>query len=438
MEDDVCPTVDALYVHGPTNAILQPEKCTKNKCTEDDETRTIKCNNCNRKVHFECTQLPPYQLERFVSFGKFHLKYVCENCTVIPKTSKLQNYDWSEQHYKVKYEQEIEHSKETIRKLNEKVQQMESQLCAKSTKCKQKKRRIDEEHESVDTAVCLDGNKELQKEMERLREENKTLTERLQKALDKTSQQPEETNDTAIEETKNESLVERIENSFNERFAAMQANLVEIIDEKISNVNSNSSSIPINQKSYASTTAGNSETSNKQHQKIPSVQNFRSLMMSARNEELAEEKDKKERMCNIIIHGKGEDSEQIADPDFVKDMIRVIGCNVTPKSVVRIGRADASKKRPIKIILHSEQDKDKIMTNLKNLKDYTEFKGISITDDYTVSERQMIKEFANKAKEKSLLEPEGSNSVWRVRGTPKNGLVLKRYTKVKPTQAIQN
>ena len=64
----------------------------------------------------------------------------------------------------------------------------------------------------------------------------------------------------------------------------------------------------------------------------------------------------------------------------------------------------------------------------------TEYKGISITEDYTVSERQMTKEFANKAKEKNSLELEVSDFVWRNRGTPKSGLVLKWFTKVKVQQ----
>ena len=43
----------------------------------------------------------------------------------------------------------------------------------------------------------------------------------------------------------------------------------------------------------------------------------------------------------------------------------------------------------------------------------------------------MIKESANKAKEKNSLELESSNFVWRVQETPKNELVLKCVTEVK-------
>ena len=435
MEDDVCPSNTLLQ----PEILLQPEVCNENKCIADEDARTLKCHNCKRKVHFKCTNLPPYQIHRIIAFGKYHSTYICVNCIEVPES--YENYNWSEQQYKVKYEQEVEQSRETIRKLNEKIQHMENELNevkmktsdennlpTMPSKSKQKKRRIDEN-------TSEDPSKQ---ELERLREQNQNLTERLNEretALDKTLQQRSITDETAGESRESKSLVEIIERTFNERFKNMQTNLIEIIEEKIY-VNSNSKTD--NKRSYASTTAGIFETSNKQHEIIPSVQNFRSLMMSTRNEELAEEKDKKERSCNIIIHGKDENKEEKDDSEFVKNMINVIGCNVTPKSVTRIGRPDNNKKRPIKIILQNKQEKDKIMNNLRNLKDHNEFKGISITDDYTMSERQMIKEFATKAKEKSSLEPDGSNYVWRVRGTPKNGLILKRYTKVKQPQEIQN
>ena len=55
---------------------------------------------------------------------------------------------------------------------------------------------------------------------------------------------------------------------------------------------------------------------------------------------------------------------------------------------------------------------------------------MSITKDYTFSERQLIRQFALQAKEKNFPEPEESNYVWRVRGTPRNGLLVKKIAKV--------
>ena len=60
------------------------------------------------------------------------------------------------------------------------------------------------------------------------------------------------------------------------------------------------------------------------------------------------------------------------------------------------------------------------------------FKGISITPDYTYSERMLIKEYHEQAKAKNDQEGDDCTFVWRVRGTPKNGLILKKLNKDKP------
>ena len=91
-----------------------------------------------------------------------------------------------------------------------------------------------------------------------------------------------------------------------------------------------------------------------------------------------------------------------------------------------------NKRRPLKLSLNTEEDKNKIMDNLRNLKDNESYYGLSVTHDYTMAERQLIKEKANEAKAKNSKEPENSIYCWRIRGTPKNGLILKRLLKKKP------
>ena len=72
----------------------------------------------------------------------------------------------------------------------------------------------------------------------------------------------------------------------------------------------------------------------------PGVQNFRSIMMSARNEELAKKRDKKVRCTNIIIHGLKESSRE-EDQKFVEDLLMKIEMERTKvKAVQRIGKPD--------------------------------------------------------------------------------------------------
>ena len=83
--------------------------------------------------------------------------------------------------------------------------------------------------------------------------------------------------------------------------------------------------------------------------------------------------------------------------------------------------------------MNSEEERNRILSNLRNLKGIPEYKTMSATKDYTITERRMIKNWSDKAKEKDKNESTDSKFVWRVRGSPKNGLRLKRF--VKPTQA---
>ena len=112
----------------------------------------------------------------------------------------------------------------------------------------------------------------------------------------------------------------------------------------------------------------------------------------------------------------------------------ILEIEVVPTSVSRIGKR-GSKSRPIKLVMASINDKVELMKNLYKLKNaHVEFKTISITDDYTLEERQSIKDMVQKAKTKT--ENEGAGQyVWRVRGTPKNGLELRRFNV--PNQTLQ-
>ena len=126
-----------------------------------------------------------------------------------------------------------------------------------------------------------------------------------------------------------------------------------------------------------------------------------------KNEELAEETETKKRSNNLIIHGK-EEVEVNDDKLFVDNLIKELQISaIAIKQVERIGqKSDTSStmKRPMKVILKNEEERDKVLSNLMNLKGKTLYKGISFTPDYTQNERLLIKEFHKKAKLKSTEE----------------------------------
>ena len=164
--------------------------------------------------------------------------------------------------------------------------------------------------------------------------------------------------------------------------------------------------------------------------------NFRAIMLATKNEELAEETEKKRRAHNLIIHGKVELSVD-DDRNFVSNLIKdaAIGL-IKIQQVERIGIIKQDKIRPIKLVLANQDDKEKILNNLRNLKGNDLYKSISVKEDFTFNERLIIREFTKKANEENEKESADSNYIWRVRGSPKNGLTLKRF--IKPSKKGTN
>ena len=76
------------------------------------------------------------------------------------------------------------------------------------------------------------------------------------------------------------------------------------------------------------------------------------------------------------------------------------------------------------------------MKNLVKLRGNPNYEGISVTKDYTLLERSVIKKWTQKAKERNLKDASDSNIIWRVRGSPASGLYLKKTEKKR--KVLQN
>ena len=165
---------------------------------------------------------------------------------------------------------------------------------------------------------------------------------------------------------------------------------------------------------------------------------FRAIMEKTKNAELVEEKEKEFHSKNLIVHGVEEpssgnkDDAIKSDNIYINNFIAALKVTSTVKSASRIGLPAQDKNRPIKFVMNMEKERNRILSNLRNLKGITEYKTISVTEDYAITKRRMIKDLSDKAKEKSKNESPDSKFVWRVRGSPKNGQ-LKRL--LRPTQA---
>ena len=151
--------------------------------------------------------------------------------------------------------------------------------------------------------------------------------------------------------------------------------------------------------------------------------------MEAKNDDKVEESEQERRSPNFIIHGAKEFGDDInsmkkIDDEYIGSILKQLGVEHKPASVVRIGNPEKSNARPLKVTMKSKADQQIVMSRLSRLKNTEEeFGKISITEDYTQTEREMIKSWSKKAEEKSATD---ETHVYKVRGDPKNGLRLIR------------
>ena len=272
-------------------------------------------------------------------------------------------------------------------------------------------------------------------EIQKLKEENLQLRKRIDELITHKESNTESSNQNILSEPKSikqnrndtpmDEILKTIEEKMNKGFNNIQSNVEKMINEKLNG--SNLLEQPNNnQRTYANAVGEN---------RSANISDLRSLMLANKNEEIEEEKDRNSRAKNIIIHGKYEVGVA-DDKHFAENLIKELQIGA-PKidKIERIGQEKeqangTTQKRPIKLVLKSEEDKEKVLNNLRHLKGKTLYKSISITADYTYSERLLISDFREKANIKNDLENDKEKYIWRVRGTPKNGLFLKRLTKV--------
>ena len=135
------------------------------------------------------------------------------------------------------------------------------------------------------------------------------------------------------------------------------------------------------------------------------------------------EADNRER--NVIIHGLKED-DRINDHSQITEIFEATNTKYAPLSICRLGSKKVDKIRPILLRMESSQQKEELMSKLWMLKNLKQ-KNLSITNDYTLNERHIIKKYVEEANARNT---NGTKDyIWKVRGTPKEGMRLIKIAK---------
>lgn len=310
--------------------------CSSLKCMADGGPNQLQCCSCKRWIHYECTKLPPYMLQAFIS-RRIKRYYYCECCITVPEKLMADFYPQSS-------------DQEEVKRLRREVNRCENLI------------KIAEENSRM-------ANKLLSKKMN-------------------------ETDECKIEQ---------------------------IIDSKLEKFGLILEQHKVAEKStYAS--VANSAPSD-----------FKTIMKMAKVEEITEERDRRSRTNNIIIHGAEEvdstDEAQNTDQTFVTKFLETLEeSDKKPSFFGRIGRKIGTKNRPMKIVFKNESVKKMIFSKLRMLKGKDEYKGVAVTEDLTESERKVVKLWSDKAKDRNANNKD-ENIIWRVRGSPKDGSIrLKKFS----------
>ena len=220
-----------------------------------------------------------------------------------------------------------------------------------------------------------------------------------------------------------------IHNLINDRFDKIEESIDRIITQKLADsykiaqveqIESKIDKVINHNESYASKL--------KDHNK--EVNNISNIIKASKNDDLVQEREREKRSANLIIYGISEVCEnnlKTHDEHFISSFLDTIGTASRPSQIIRLGKPSEGKSRPVKLVMRNEKDKDSVMSRLVNLKNAEDvYRNLSVRDDYTLEERDMVREWVRKAAEKNQEE---NTQAWKVRGTPKNGLRLAKIAK---------
>lgn len=449
-DNDFGRSFDSIITSTPiTEVSPSSRKCKSNECNKDNNEFMLMCSKCKSLIHYGCTDLPSYQVSLFLQKG--YRLFQCKDCVGEIHSDILNNMKIEVKNTSISVcaemstqvslisDSEIEKT-EALNRQTEKLDRIADERCKLKNENNQLIRRLKDLEEEINTEQ--EKTRKIEEEVEKLKKklqkqistENISTNTSIGDFADQCVRGKPMTNNSCEGEVtcRNENIANEdyvtslIDNKLEQFSSALIDKMTNIIDNKLSQVNDQVKSI-----------AGIPETVNENYKSFKDVlknnlpstnneSNIRVIMNENRNEQLVQERERRLRASNIIVHGVNESEQD--DKDYVSLLFRTLGVQSEPESITRLGKPEPDKIRPLKIKMKSESEKDHLMSRLVNLKNAEDrFKRISVTDDYTAQEREEIRRWVDKAREKNL--DENGQFTWKVRGTPKNGLRLARIAR---------
>lgn len=393
--------------------------CTQGDCKKEADQYMLHCTKCKKHTHYACTMLPPYQLSLFMQSG--YRLYKCSNCVGEVDDSITKCYAAVPAKYKMLSKKLHEDKANLINDNISKERQIE--------KINNEKMKLKSEY-----VMLKEAHASLQEQFAALTNEKTSTDEQLENLKKKTVRR--KSRDTGAAMSSDVPRYVTID-CMSEFKTELISTVSKIVDQKLSSLDDkiqNVAKIPevINDKCESSFTAAL-----KKNIPLSTPTELRKVIAETKNNDLVQERERKQRAKNIIIHGINEavENDNEHDVKYVNDLFAILAVTEKPTSIARLGAKSAGKTRPLKLVLKSEEEKDTLMLRLPNLRNAeAHFRKISVTNDYTVEEREEVRRFVDMAKVANDNEPQDSKFIWKVRGDPKNGLQVKKFPKRQTVQ----
>ena len=204
-------------------------------------------------------------------------------------------------------------------------------------------------------SLCKSNEEELKtiiqerdQQKEEIEEFNNELNEKVRSMKTKNNQLREQ----RVEKRVLENLNNKIEEQIKTLGETIKSSILEEIQSSLTKVESKVDQVKT---SYAAVTKVSTPVT---------TSGLKTIVKEARYEEMREKRDHDNRQNNVIIHGVSEsavEQNDAEDKKFVESLIKTIRIP-TPniKSILRIGASATDKRRPIKVILRSEKEKNEL------------------------------------------------------------------------------
>ena len=290
-----------------------PSECTKSECIDNKDGNVFKCRKCGRNVHFECSQLPAYQIQTFLKYKTIRSNYICQNC--------IQPEVWVKDLIKNSVTSDAAQTETNKKNIDDAPNSVASQT-ANSKDFDDLQKKVREQEKLIKQYKEKEGL--LQKELEEKVAINKTLKEQLQ-------------NNPGYH------TLEFVEEKMEMKLDSFKETILTAIKESANNTETKISDVT----SYASVAK---ET----------PKSLRVIIKEARSEEYKEDLDKKARRNNVIIYGVADkdfsdkEEEDKSNGGFAENMFKDLGVSISKKRIERIGTFQKEKSRPLKLSFTSE------------------------------------------------------------------------------------